>query len=299
MADASVQVPTYADLFPELPTAAKVEDTSALSNFKSRTTTEVFAIPIEEQRYRQLDEQVFGSTAEQNRICSEVCRVTDTQIEHNLSKDRTLTICISGKRDNVKEAKKLLLQKLQKQVCVLHNVPCAAGPDLGSKLESLTELHSFLIRANPLQCLQASLDVQVPKNIHPFLIGKEGKIVKEIMDSTSTIVRIPKNDDPSDLINVAGTAENIRAAIQKIQLIADEKVHWRFKIECSAAFIIHMDTHERMQDLERPEVKCANFPSFLFPLGAVGQARHCPPAHHPSFPCPHRWTPKFLRQEVV
>lgn len=176
-------VPSYAELFPELPAASKADDTLVVP-IKPRTITDVFSIPIEEQRYRQLDEKVFGSAAEQNRVCSEVSRTTDTQIELNLSKDRTLTICIAGKRDAVKEAKKLLLQKLQKQ---------------------------------------ASLDVYVPKNHHSFIIGKEGKIVKEIMDQTSTIVRIPRSDDPSEMINVAGTAENIRAAITKIQLIADEK----------------------------------------------------------------------------
>ncbi len=78
---------------------------------------------------------------------------------------------------------------------------------------------------------QANFDLAIPKNIHSFLIGKEGKTVKELMDSTSTIIRIPKSDDPSNLINVSGTAENIRAAIAKIQLMSDEKV-WPFLSVC-------------------------------------------------------------------
>ncbi len=72
---------------------------------------------------------------------------------------------------------------------------------------------------------QASFDLAVPKHLHSALIGKEGKIVKELMEATSTTIRIPKSDDPSNLISVSGTTENIRAAIEKIQLLADEKVH--------------------------------------------------------------------------
>ena len=53
---------------------------------------------------------------------------------------------------------------------------------------------------------------------------QEGKIVKEIMESTSTRVHIPKSDDPSNVIHISGTTENIRLAVAKIQLIADEKV---------------------------------------------------------------------------
>ena len=71
---------------------------------------------------------------------------------------------------------------------------------------------------------QASFDLAVPKHLHSALIGKEGKIVKELMEATSTTIRIPKSDDPSNLISVSGTTENIRAAIEKIQLLADEKV---------------------------------------------------------------------------
>ena len=70
---------------------------------------------------------------------------------------------------------------------------------------------------------QASFDLAIPKQLHVFLIGKEGKIVKEIMESTSTNVHIPKADDPSNIIRVAGTTENIRLAVAKLQLIADEK----------------------------------------------------------------------------
>ena len=73
-------------------------------------------------------------------------------------------------------------------------------------------------------CLQGSFELPIPKNLHVFLIGKEGKIVKEIMDSTSTTIYIPKADDPSNIIRLSGTTENIRLAVAKLQLIADEKV---------------------------------------------------------------------------
>ena len=193
-------VPTYAELFPALPTSAPADTSVAFVVPKLRNVVEVscssalfiyfssaqvFNIPLEEQRYRQLDEKAFGSTIGRNRVCAEVAGETDTKIEISLSKDHTLSICISGKRENVPKAKKLVLQKLQ---------------------------------------TQASVDLDIPKAHHVFLIGKEGKIVKEIMESTSTNVNIPKADDPSTIIRVSGTTENIRNAVTKLQLIADEKV---------------------------------------------------------------------------
>ena len=88
---------------------------------------------------------------------------------------------------------------------------------------------------------QASFDLAVPKHLHSALIGKEGKIVKELMEATSTTIRIPKSDDPSNLIAVSGTTENIRAAIEKIQLLADEKV--RSYPFSSIEFILRLHSH--------------------------------------------------------
>ena len=87
-----------------------------LAEILNHGTVQVFSVPVEEQRFRQLDENVFGSAAEQARVCSHISSTTDTKIEMNLSKDKTLSVCITGKREAVKEAKKLLMQKLQKQV---------------------------------------------------------------------------------------------------------------------------------------------------------------------------------------
>ena len=82
----------------------------------------MFSIPIEEQRHRQLDENVFGNVTQQTRLTAEVADETNTKIEMSLSKDGTLSVCITGKREAVSKAKKLLLQKLQKQVLsVVHD----------------------------------------------------------------------------------------------------------------------------------------------------------------------------------
>jgi len=184
-------VPTYSELFPALP----AKETGAADDYaqfvapKLRNVTEVFSIPREEQKYRQLDESTFGSTVARNRVCAEVAVETETKIEMSLSKDSTLSVVISGKRENVSKAKKLVLQKLQ---------------------------------------TQGSFELVIPKAHHVFLIGKEGKIVKEVMESTSTNISIPKADDASNIIRVSGTTENIRNAVAKLQLIADEKAKMDF-----------------------------------------------------------------------
>ena len=67
---------------------------------------QVFSIPIEEQRHRQLDENVFGNATQQTRLTAEVADETGTKIEMSLSKDGTLSVCITGKRDAVSKAKK-------------------------------------------------------------------------------------------------------------------------------------------------------------------------------------------------
>jgi polyribonucleotide nucleotidyltransferase len=183
-------VPTYSELFPALPLSGPAESPSiAWAVPKLRNVSDVFSIPVEEQRYRQLDESTFGNATARNRICADVAGETDTKIEMSLSKDLSLSVCITGKRENAAKAKKLILQKLQ---------------------------------------TQASFELQIPKAHHVFLIGKEGKIVKEIMESTSTTVHIPKADDPSTAIRIVGTTDNIRLAVNKIQLIADEKAKMDF-----------------------------------------------------------------------
>lgn len=49
-------------------------------------------------------------------VLRDIERKTDVKVEANTKKDRALTISIRGRRENIQEAKKLVLRELQTQV---------------------------------------------------------------------------------------------------------------------------------------------------------------------------------------
>jgi hypothetical protein len=118
----------YLTDFPELPpTQAQNEPSNqkqALSawakpvpKFRSSTVTQVFHLPAEERSHKEYNNtDKFGekSTVEQQK-CIDIGKETGTTIESCESKDHTLTIMMSGKRQNVEEARKRIVQELQTQ----------------------------------------------------------------------------------------------------------------------------------------------------------------------------------------
>lgn len=101
-----------------------------------------------------------------------------------MSKDGTLSVVISGKKEAVLQAKKLLLQKLQQQ---------------------------------------AKVELHIPRDHHRVIIGREGKTLKALQEETSTNIQIPKSGENVDLIVITGTTENCRNAAAQIQHISDNE----------------------------------------------------------------------------
>jgi len=55
-------------------------------------------------------------------------------------------------------------------------------------------------------------EVDVPKSRHGRVIGKEGKMMREIRDQTGVDITVPKKDDPSTKISVLGRLDGVAKA---------------------------------------------------------------------------------------
>ncbi|XP_066586209.1 vigilin [Prorops nasuta] len=67
-----------------------------------------------------------------------------------------------------------------------------------------------------------SMDVQIFKQFHKFIIGKEGAKIKKIREETQTKIDLPAEDEKSDVITITGKKENVEKAKQMIQKIQNE-----------------------------------------------------------------------------
>jgi polyribonucleotide nucleotidyltransferase len=182
---AETGIPTYDEAFPSLP---ELDETRKSVAQAQRATWATSAI-----RPTQTT-QVFTIAYEELKdpeplgkkqsIFKTIADETNTTITRSVSKDKSVTITIAGKVTNVNEARKRLVSSLQTQV---------------------------------------TLEVAIPKELHRFIVGKEGKVLKDIEASTATTIKVPSNDNPKQTISVSGTIENARKASAEIQLIADEK----------------------------------------------------------------------------
>ncbi|KAJ8022002.1 Vigilin [Holothuria leucospilota] len=152
---------------------------------RSSTITQVFRVPLEERRYKEIDQGFGESNSMANQICYQIRMKTGAGIEMSLAKDQSLTIVITGKPDDVMRAKRDLINKLQ---------------------------------------TQANVKINIPREHHRFIIGRKGEKLKELELSTATKIVIPKPDDPNpDYIYITGTKEGIDRASHEIHLISEEQ----------------------------------------------------------------------------
>jgi len=180
-------IPTYDESFPSLPELSETRRvmaeaqkvTWAASAIKPSLTTQVFSIAHDE--LKEPDREPLGK---KQSVFKTIADETSTSISRSVSKDKSVTITISGKLQDVQDARKRLLDSLQTEI---------------------------------------TLEVAIPKELHRFIIGKEGKILKDIETATSTHIKIPPAGDAKQTISVKGAVENVRRAAADIQAIADEK----------------------------------------------------------------------------
>ena len=126
---------------------------------------------------------IVGSDIDsQNDAIRDVMAKTGTKIEVSITKDQSLTIVVSGKREGVSNARSQILRALQ---------------------------------------TQASIEIEIPREHHRFILGRGGKKLQDLELATATRINIPRD---SDIIRIVGTKEGIDRARHEMQVISDEQV---------------------------------------------------------------------------
>uniref|UniRef100_V5I8A8 Vigilin n=1 Tax=Anoplophora glabripennis TaxID=217634 RepID=V5I8A8_ANOGL len=180
---------SYDDLFPALPESSnQTQSNNSIgqwSNNKMRVgssiITQVFRVPFEERK--QESSQKFGE-GESNHICGNIMKETGAHIEISHAKDQSLTFLVTGKQNEVLEARRKILTHFQ---------------------------------------TQASKQIPIPKEHHRWILGKKGERLRELEKTTATKILIPPMNDTSDVITINGTKEGIEKAEHEIRVTSDQQ----------------------------------------------------------------------------
>lgn len=132
---------------------------------------------------RRANTRRFGEQSELTKICTDIMSKTGTDIQLTTTKDGTLNFLITGKDEATNKAHRLLVSEFQAPI-----------------IQQLS----------------------IPKEHHRFILGKGGKKLSEMEQTTGTRIQIPKQDEDSDVIRITGPREAIDKVVHEIQLISNE-----------------------------------------------------------------------------
>uniref|UniRef100_A0A4D5R9H2 Vigilin n=1 Tax=Scolopendra viridis TaxID=118503 RepID=A0A4D5R9H2_SCOVI len=186
---------SYDEVFPALPESEPIQapqvqnQWSQKMKMNSSIITQVFRVPVEERKYKEINNQFGGQGGEQTKICADIMQHTGAHIEINLAKDQSLTILVTGKQDAVMKARCEIVKALQ---------------------------------------TQANATINIPKEHHRFILGLKGKKLADLEMATATKISVPRTDDNSEIIRIVGTREGIEKAKHEIQLCSDEQAKLAF-----------------------------------------------------------------------
>ncbi|XP_055529154.1 vigilin isoform X2 [Wyeomyia smithii] len=185
--------PCYDDLFPALPESAPPRFNNqtilpATQNMRvgSSVVTQVFIVPSGERKY---DSDKFGE-GESLRTCQNIMKETNAHIEISSGKDQSLTFLVTGKPNEVIEARRKILVHFQ---------------------------------------TQASKSISIPREHHRWILGKKGEKLRELEKITATKINVPRISDESDIITISGTKEGIEKAEHEIRTTSDEQSRKAFE----------------------------------------------------------------------
>eukprot|EP00118_Oscarella_pearsei_P024630 m.306469 g.306469 ORF g.306469 m.306469 type:complete len:1252 (+) comp41271_c0_seq1:220-3975(+) len=194
--DAQSYTPTYGEAFPPLESASTTMETPKgawgpqAPTIRTSTVTQIFTVPLEERRYREMNDEQFGENKQTHQICRVVMEKTGCSIQLSLAKDQSLTFVLSGKVETVLKARKLILAQIQTQYTV---------------------------------------ELKIPKEHHRFILGPKYQNLKQLELQTGTKITVPKSDDPSEVLKIAGTKDNVEKARHEIQVKSDERAKLAFE----------------------------------------------------------------------
>ncbi|XP_068449325.1 high density lipoprotein binding protein a isoform X1 [Clinocottus analis] len=255
-------LPTYKDAFPPLPEkAASPEGTQETANawtskirpLKSSVITQVFHVPLEERKYKDLNQ--FGE-GDQAKVCVDIMHKTGAHLELSLAKDQGLSIMVSGKLDAVMKARKEIVSRLQTQASATVAIPkehhrFVIGKN-GEKLqelelktatkiqiprpddtsnqikisgtkEGLEKAKHEILLISAEQDKRAVERVNIDKVYHPFLTGAYNKLVGEMMQETGARINVPPQSVNKTEIVITGEKEQVALAVTMIKKVYEEK----------------------------------------------------------------------------
>uniref|UniRef100_A0A673JGN8 Vigilin n=1 Tax=Sinocyclocheilus rhinocerous TaxID=307959 RepID=A0A673JGN8_9TELE len=187
-------LPTYKDAFPPLPEKPLPEGvqetgnawTSTIKPLKSSAITQVFHVPLEERKYKDINQ--FGE-GDQAKVCLDIMHKTGAHLELSMAKDQGLSIMVSGKHDAVMKARKEIVSRLQ------------------------------------TQDKRAVERMNIEKVYHPFITGAYSKLVGELMQETGARINVPPPSVNKTEIVITGEKEQVALAMVKIKKIYEEKAN--------------------------------------------------------------------------
>jgi transcription antitermination factor NusA-like protein len=115
---------------------------------------------------------------------------TGAHIEISSGKDQSLTFLVTGKANEVLEARRKIFIHFQ---------------------------------------TQASKQISIPRDHHRWILGKKGDKLRELEKITATKISVPSINEESDVITIQGTKEGIEKAEHEIRTTSDEQSRKAFE----------------------------------------------------------------------
>ncbi|XP_062306966.1 high density lipoprotein binding protein a isoform X1 [Osmerus eperlanus] len=255
-------LPTYKDAFPPLPEKASSPEgtqqpanawTSNIRPLKSSVITQVFHVPLEERKYKDINQ--FGE-GDQAKVCVDIMHKTGAHLELSMAKDQGLSIMVSGKLDAVMKARKEIVSRLQTQASATVGIPkehhrFVIGKN-GEKLqelelktatkiqiprpddpsnqikisgtkEGLEKAKHEILLISAEQDKRAVERVNVDKVYHPFITGAHNKLVGDMSQETGARINVPPPSVNKTEIVITGEKEQVALAVALIKKIYEEK----------------------------------------------------------------------------
>lgn len=130
---------------------------------------------------RKVKNDVYGQK-EMRSNCSSVSQKTGTKISYSIMKDESIQVIVEGKNaESVNKA-------------------CAS---IKAALSA-----------------QEGTEIQIAKQFHRFILGKQGTKLRQLEEQTGTRIRIPGPNDDNDKIEIKGPKDGVNAARSEIMKIA-------------------------------------------------------------------------------
>lgn len=228
----------------------------SIKSIRSSNITQVFHIPIEERRYNYSDPSFGGGGASrQADIVMEIKERTSCDIEISQAKDHSLSIMVSGKPSAVINARNEVLSKLQTQAHIDLKIPKEHHKFVigskGQKLKSIemstgtkikvpnAEDSSDVIKIvgtregvdkarhqiQEISDEQAKLAferLEVEHEYHPFIMGPNNSVLKQLTDTTGARINMPPLSMKKSEITVAGDKDCVASAVSQLKKMRSE-----------------------------------------------------------------------------